>query len=87
MINAFPPLFQIPPIFQKFSGSVENLQNCTFSQKMFPFSSAKIYDDLPFSRRPQTSNFLPIFPVSVHFPPVSRKLLFPPYFEKSSPLF
>src|SRR6218665_3677125 len=33
------------------------------------------------------SNFPPIFHISVHFPPVSRKLLFPPYFEKFPPCF
>src|SRR6218665_2900666 len=32
-----------------------------------------------FSHRPQIFNFHPIFPVSIHFPPVSRKLFFPPY--------
>src|SRR6218665_1440416 len=31
-----------------------------------------------FSHRPQISNFPPIFAISVHFPPVSRKLFFPP---------
>src|SRR6218665_1870370 len=35
-----------------------------------------------FSHRPHISNFPPIFPVSGHFPPVSRKLLSPPYFSK-----
>src|SRR6218665_504464 len=40
-----------------------------------------------FSHRPEISNFPPIFPVSVYFPPLSRKLLFPPYFDKCSPLF
>src|SRR6218665_73145 len=28
--------------------------------------------------------FPPIFTVSIHFPPVSRKLFFPPYFDKFS---
>src|SRR6218665_1898310 len=38
-----------------------------------------------FSHRPQILNFPHIFAVSVHFPPVSRKLLFPPYFDKFPP--
>src|SRR6218665_929064 len=41
----FPTLFQIPPIFEKFSDSVENFRNFTFSRKISPFSSAKISDD------------------------------------------
>src|SRR6218665_997883 len=45
---------------------------------IFPISSAKI-SDLYF--------FPPIFSVSVHFPRVSRKLLFPPYFEQFPPVF
>src|SRR6218665_3217533 len=80
------PLFQIPPIFEKCSESVENFPNFTFSQFFFPFSSAKISDGHFFSHRPTISNFPSVFPVSVHFPPVSRKLLFLPYFQKS-PLF
>ena len=74
----FPPVSDFPPIFEKFSDSEENFHNFTFSRKNSLFSSAEISDDLLFSHRPQISNFPPIFPVSVHFPPVSRKLLFPP---------
>src|SRR6218665_4142843 len=40
-----------------------------------------------FSHRPQISNFPPIFAVSIHFPSVSRKLFFPPYFYKFPPCF
>jgi len=47
---------------------------------------AKISDDL-FLVIDQKFRIPPIFPVSVHFPPVSRKLLFPPYFDKFPPLF
>src|SRR6218665_2055903 len=79
--DAFPPVSDFPPpIFEKFSDSEENFHNFTFSRKNSLFSSAEISDDFLFSHRPQISNFPSIFPVSVHFPPVSRKLLFPPYF-------
>src|SRR6218665_320708 len=46
-----------------------------------------------FSHRPQISIFLPILPLSGHFPPVSQKILFPPIltnfplFSKNSPAF
>ena len=40
------PLFQIPPIFEKFSDSVENFQNFSFSREISRISSAKISDDL-----------------------------------------
>src|SRR6218665_1519826 len=72
----FPPCFRFQSYFRTF----------TFSRKFFRFSSDKISDDLFFSHRPQISNFPPILPLSVHFPPVWRKL-FPPYFEKFTPCF
>ena len=40
-----------------------------------------------FSHRPQISNFPPIFPVSIHFPPVSQKLFFLPPTLTNSPCF
>src|SRR6218665_3403778 len=84
----FPPEFQIfPPVFEIFFDSVENFQSFTFSRQNFRFSSAKISDDLFFSHRPKISNFPPILALLVHFPPDSRKLLFPPYFSKFPPLF
>src|SRR6218665_2501709 len=53
------------------------------------FSSAKISDDLflVIDHKFQISPFPPILTVSVHFPPVSQKLLFPPTFDKFSPCF
>ena len=42
----FPFCFRFSPIFEKFSDSVENFQNFTFSRKRFRFSSAKISYDL-----------------------------------------
>jgi len=41
----------------------------------------------PFSHQPQISNVLPIFPVLLHFHPVSPKLLFPPTFSNFPPVF
>src|SRR6218665_2614620 len=45
-----------------------------FPGKFLHFHPLKFF----FSHRPQITNLSPIFPVSVHFPPFSRKLLFPP---------
>ena len=78
----FPPVSD-PPILKKISDSVENFQHLTFSRTISRFSSAKLF----FSHRPHILEFSPIFPVSVHFPPVSRKLLFSPYFGKFPPCF
>src|SRR6218665_201049 len=38
------------------------------------------------SHQPQILNFPPIFTISIHFPPISRKLFFP-HFSKFSSLF
>src|SRR6218665_2461036 len=60
---------------------------------MFTLSSAKISDDLLFSRQPQISNFPSVFPVSVHFPLFRENYYFPllskisPLFLKNSPAF
>src|SRR6218665_2532134 len=45
----FHPVSDSPPIFEKFCDFLENFKNLTFSRKNFPFSSAKISDDLFFS--------------------------------------
>src|SRR6218665_999952 len=85
--RCIPSLFQISPsIFEKFTDSLKIFPNCTFSRKISRFSSAKISYDI-FCHRPQISNFPPIFPLSVRFPPVSLQLLFPPYFQKCPSLF
>ena len=77
----FPPVSDFPPIFEKFSDSVEILP---FPEKFLDFHPPKFLMTF-FSRRPQILNS-PIFPVAVHFPSVSRKLLFPPNL-KNFPLF
>src|SRR6218665_989285 len=58
------------------SDSVKNFHKFTFSRKHFRFHPQKVLMTF-FSHRLKILNFLPIFPLSVHFPPVSRKLLFP----------
>src|SRR6218665_3323897 len=82
----FPPVSDFPPISENFSDFLKFFYNFTFSRKMSLLSSAKISDDL-FCHRPQISNFPPIFAVSIHFPPVSRKLFFLPLLLQISPLF
>src|SRR6218665_1353342 len=54
-----------------------------FPEKCLDFHPPKFLMTF-FSHRPQISNFSP---VSVNFPPVSRKLLFPLYFQKCPPCF
>src|SRR6218665_1066803 len=76
------PLFSI-----NFLTFWKNFKNITFSRQNFPFSSAKISDDFFFSHRPQISDFPPIFPVLVHFPPDSQKFIISPLLFKISPLF
>jgi len=67
------PSFRFPPIFDKFSDSVENFQNLTFP--------AKISDDLFV-----IDHKFRISPYFLWFPSVSRKLFFPPLW-KISPCF
>ena len=73
----FPPCFRFPPIFEKYSDSADNFQN--FPEKEFlDFHTPKFLMTFFFSHRPQISNF-PLFSLFQYtFPPVSRKLLFPP---------
>src|SRR6218665_4012616 len=80
-----PPV-QIPPIFEKFSDFLGNSKNLTFSRKNFPFSSAKISDDLllVIGHKFRVS---PILPVLVHFPPDSRKFIISSPTFQNFPLF
>jgi len=80
------PCFRFPTIFEKLSDSVENFQNVTFSRKIFRFSSAKISDDF-FLAIDHKFRISPYFPCFSKFPPVSRKLVFPPLLWKMSPCF
>jgi len=67
--DAFSPLFQISsPIFEKFSGSVDNLKNVTFSRKISPFSSATL------------RYISPLFRENYYFPPTLKKC--PPVLQK-----
>src|SRR6218665_2487719 len=77
----FPTCFRFPPIFEKFSDSVENFQNFTFSRKI----SAKISDDHFSSHRPQISNF-PLFPLFQYISPLFREnYYFSPAFKNFRP--
>src|SRR6218665_2587636 len=82
-IMHYPPCFRFPPIFEKFSDSVENFTNFTFSRKISRFSSAEISDDLILVTDHKFRILPPIFPVSVHFP---TKIIISPYFEKFPPV-
>src|SRR6218665_3150230 len=82
----FPPVSDFPLFSKKFSDSEENFHNFTFSRKISYFHPQKFLMTF-FSHRPQISNLPLIFPVSLHFPPVSRKLLFSPCFDKFPPCF
>src|SRR6218665_252193 len=75
----FPP-FQISSLFSKnFQTLWRIFQILPFPEKFFHFHPPKFLMTF--------SNFPPILPVSVHFSPVSRKLLFPPFFEQFPPVF
>ena len=81
----FPP-FQISPYFRKIFRLCGKSFKFYLSPKISRFPSAKISDDhfLVIDRKFR----IPLcFPSSFTFPPVSRKLLFPPYFEKFPPCF
>src|SRR6218665_303299 len=83
----FPPLFQISPLFQKnFRTFWKILTILPFPKHFLDFHPPKFLMTF-FSHQPQISNFPPVFPVSVHFLPVSRKLLFPPYFQNFPHVF
>jgi len=81
------PLFQIPPIFETFSESVQNFPNFTSSRKIVPFSSAKISDDFFLKKSPTNFEFPPVFSVLVHFPLFRENYYFPPTFKNFSPMF
>src|SRR6218665_417569 len=80
------PLFQIPPIFEKFSDFLKNFKNLTFSRKISHFHPPKF---LTFFSESSTKNFgfPPYFACFSTFPSLIRKnLLFPPTFQ-NFPLF
>ena len=80
------PLFQIsPPISEKFSDFLNFFYNFTFSRKISSLSSANISDDffLVINHKFRISSYFRSFST---FPPVSRKLFFPPYFYNFPPV-
>src|SRR6218665_1006274 len=87
----FPPILDIPHIFKKFSDSVENFQNFTFSRKISRFSPAKISDDfvnfLIFLVIDHKFRISPLFSLFQYISLlVSRKLLFPPTLKNVPPV-
>src|SRR6218665_893367 len=83
--DAFPPCFRFPPYFRKIFGLSEFFYNFTFSRKISSLSSAKISDDffLVINHKFRISSYFRSFST---FPPVSRKLFFPPYFYNFPPV-
>jgi len=81
------PLFQIPSVSEKFSHSVENFPNFTFSRKIFRFSSTKISDDL-FSFLVNNHKFrIPLFSLFQYIFPLFRQNYFPHTFTNFPPCF
>ena len=73
----FLPVSDFPPYFRKIFGLSENfLQFYLYPKHFLTFIRQNFW--WLFCHRPQISNFLPIFAVSIYFPPVSRKLFFRP---------
>ena len=79
-----PPVSDFPPIFDKFSDSVENVQNFTFSRQISRFSSAKISDDL-FLVIDQNFEF-PLFFLFQHISPCFAKIIISPTFKNFPPV-
>src|SRR6218665_466294 len=85
----FPSVSDFFPISEKFSDSVENFPNFTFSRKIFRFSSAKISDDffLVINHKFRISPCFPCFGyislcfAKIIFSPLLSKM-YPPIFEK-----
>ena len=82
----FSPCFRFPPYFRKIFGLWGKFQKFYLFLKNFLIFIRQNFWWLLFSHRSQISNFPPIFAVSVHFPPVSRKLLFPPTLTNFPPV-
>jgi len=81
------PVSDFPPIFDKFSDPLKICKNFYLFPKIFLIFIRQNFWWPFFSHRPQIYNF-PLFSLFQYIsPPVSQKLLFPPYFEKFAPLF
>ena len=87
--DAFPPVSDFSPIFEKCSDSEKNSQNFTFTWEISWFSSAKISDDL-FLVIDHKFRFSPYFRCFSTFPPCFAKInissllwkMFPPLLHK-----
>src|SRR6218665_3019012 len=71
------PLFQIALYFRKIFKLGGKFSKCYLFPKNFSIFIRRLMTF--FSHRPQIYNF-PLFSLFQYIPPVSRKLLFPPYF-------
>ena len=74
--DAFPPLFQISPCFRIIFWLRRKFPKFWKSWNIFRFSAAKISDDF-FIVITHKFRIPPIFAMSIHFPPISKKLFFP----------
>ena len=83
--DAFPPVSDFP-LFSKIFWLSGKFQKFDLFPKKFPLFIRQNFWRPFFSHRPQISDFSPIFPVLVHFPPDSQKLIIFPYFSKFPPL-
>src|SRR6218665_688166 len=80
----FPPVSDFSPISQKISRSGEFPQFDLSPKKISDFHPPKFLTTFFYSLTP-IFNFPPIFPISIHFPPISGNFEFPPYFWKNFP--
>src|SRR6218665_3490304 len=73
----FPPYFRFPPLFSTNFRTLRKIFTILpCPDKFLDFHPPKFLTF--FSRRPQISNFPPIFAVSVHFPLFHENYYFPP---------
>ena len=80
--DAFPPCFRFPLCFRNvFWLSGKFLKSYLFPTKFPIFICQNFWRRPFFSHQPQISNFPPISPVWLHFPPDSQKFLIPPTFQ------
>src|SRR6218665_1184860 len=82
----FPLCFRFPLFSKNFRAFREILTILPFPRKISSFSFTKISDDLFLVIDHKFPISHPIFAVSVHFPPVSRKLFFPPTLTNFPPV-
>ena len=86
--DAFSPRFRFPPIFEKFSDSVENFPNFSSSRNFFPIFIRKNFWWPFFSHRPQITDSPLCFPCfGTLFPLCFAKIIISPLLSKLPPCF